>query len=68
MTRQSSTPVPYEASMRPDNQVIMTSGRAGVVVPLGYIPILPGESLSGRIGVDIKLAEMPKPAHWQQRH
>ena len=61
MARQSSTPVPYEASMRPDNQVIMTSGRAGVVVPLGYIPILPGESLSGRIGVDIKLAEMPKP-------
>lgn len=61
MARQSSTPVPYEASVRPDNQVIMTSGRAGVVVPLGYIPILPGESLSGRIGVDIKLAEMPKP-------
>lgn len=61
MARQSSTPVPYEASMRPDNQVIMTSGRAGVVVPLGYIPILPGESLSGRIGVDVKLAEMPKP-------
>ena len=61
MARQSSTPVPFEASMRPDNEVIMTSGRAGVVVPLGYIPILPGESLSGRVGVDIKLAEMPKP-------
>ena len=47
MARQSSTPVPYEASMRPDNQVIMTSGRAGVVVPLGYIPILTGEKPLG---------------------
>lgn len=61
MSRQSSTPVPYESSMRPDNDVKMTSGRAGVVVPLGYIPLLPGESMSGRVGVDIKLAEMPRP-------
>jgi len=61
MARQSSTPVPYEASMRPDSEVIMTSGRAGVVVPVGYIPVLPGESMSGRVGIDIKLAEMPRP-------
>jgi len=61
MARQSSTPVPFESSMRPDNEVIMTSGRAGVVVPLGYIPLLPGESMSGRVGIDIKLAEMPRP-------
>jgi len=61
MARQSTTPVPFEGSMRPDNEVIMTSGRAGVVVPLGYIPLLPGESMSGRVGIDIKLAEMPRP-------
>jgi len=61
MTRQSSTPVPFEVSVRPDNEVILTSGRAGVVVPVGYIPILPGESCSGRVGIDIKLAEMPRP-------
>lgn len=61
MARQSSTPVPYENSLRPDNAVIMTSGRAGVVVPVGYIPLLPGESMSGRLGIDIKLAEMPRP-------
>lgn len=61
MARQSSTPVPYENSLRPDNRVVMTSGRAGVVVPLGYIPVLPGESVAGRVGIDLKLAEMPRP-------
>lgn len=59
--RQSSVPVPYETSVRSDNDVKMTSGRAGVVVPCGYIPLLPGESMSGRVGIDIKLAEMPRP-------
>jgi hypothetical protein len=39
----------------------MTSGRAGVVVPLGYVPLLPGESCSGKAGFDLKLAEMPRP-------
>jgi len=39
----------------------MTSGRAGVVVPVGYAPLLPGDSASGRVGIDINLAEMPKP-------
>ena len=61
MSRQSTTPVPFETSMRPDNEVIMTSGRAGVVTPVGYIPLLPGESMSGSLGIDIKLAEMPRP-------
>nr|QJB21554.1 MAG: major capsid protein [Microvirus sp.] len=61
MTRQSSTPVPFEQTMRPDNEVIMTSGRAGVVVPVGYIPLLPGESMAGKLGMDFKLAEMPRP-------
>lgn len=61
MARQSSTPVPYENTLRPDNRVAMTSGRAGVVVPLGYIPVLPGESVGGSVGCDLKLAEMPRP-------
>jgi len=61
MARQSSTPVPYENSLRPDSRVAMTSGRAGVVVPLGYIPVLPGESVGGKVGCDLKLAEMPRP-------
>lgn len=61
MARQSTTPVPFETSMRPDNAVIMTSGRAGVVNYIGYVAVLPGESVAGRVGLDIKLAEMPKP-------
>lgn len=61
MARQSSTPVPYDNTLRPDERVIMTSGRAGVVVPLGYIPVLPGESVGGKVGLDLKLAEMPRP-------
>lgn len=61
MARQSTTPVPFENSLRPDDDVAMTSGRAGVVQPLGYIPLLAGESMSGRVGIDIKLAEMPRP-------
>lgn len=61
MARQATTPVPFETSMRPDNAVIMTSGRAGVVNYIGYVAVLPGESVAGKVGIDIKLAEMPKP-------
>ena len=61
MARQSSTPVPYESTMRPDNRVAMTAGRAGVVVPLGFVPVLPAESVAGKVGLDLKLAEMPRP-------
>lgn len=59
--RQSSTPVIYDQTMRQERNIVMTSGRAGVVVPVGYFPLLPGESCSGRVGLDIKLAEMPRP-------
>lgn len=39
----------------------MTSGRAGKVVPLDYFPLLRGDSASGKVGIDLDLAEMPKP-------
>lgn len=39
----------------------MSSGRAGLVVPCGYIPLLPGDGAAGRAAIDVKLAEMPKP-------
>jgi len=39
----------------------MTSGDAGVVMPIGYIPLLRGDSCAGRASVDINLAEMPRP-------
>lgn len=61
MARQSTTPVQFNKSTRKDSCVTMTSGRAGEVVPVGYFPVLPGDSASGRVGIDVQLAEMPKP-------
>lgn len=61
MARQSTTPVSFSRTMRRDRCVTMSSGRAGVVVPCGYIPLLPGDGCAGRVALDIKLAEMPKP-------
>lgn len=61
MARQSTSPVQFSRTIRRDNTVLMSSARAGVVVPVGYIPLLPGDSASGRVGVDVQLKEMPKP-------
>lgn len=61
MARQSTTPVKFNKTTRKDSSVLMSSARAGVVVPAGYIPLLPGDSASGRVGIDIQLKEMPKP-------
>lgn len=61
MARQSTTPVEFGLTRRTDDTVLMTSGRAGVVVPAGFIPVLAGDSASGRVGLDVELAEMPKP-------
>jgi len=32
-----------------------------VVLPAGYIPLLRGDSLAGRVSIDLSLAEMPRP-------
>lgn len=61
MARQSTTPVSFSRSIRKDRAVTMSSARAGVVAPVGYIPLLPGDACSGRIGIDVSLKEMPKP-------
>ena len=61
MARQSTTPVTFTKSTRRDTAVLMSSARAGVVVPVSFIPLFPGDSASGRVGVDIELKEMPKP-------
>lgn len=61
MARQSTKPVAFNRSQRKDTSVTMSSGRAGVVVPVGYFPLLPGDSASGRMGIDLNLAEMPRP-------
>lgn len=61
MARQSTTPVSFSRTIRKDTAVTMTSGRAGVVIPVAYIPLLAGDGCAGRVGLDIQLAEMPKP-------
>lgn len=61
MARQSMTPVDFNHTRRTDNAVLMTSGYAGKVVPVAYAPLLRGDSASGTVGVDIELAEMPRP-------
>lgn len=61
MARQNTSPVSFNRSVRTDQGVLMSSGRAGVVVPIGYIPLLRGDSAAGRMSVDLSLAEMPRP-------
>lgn len=61
MARQSTAPVQFNRTTRRDQSVTMTSGRAGKVVPVGYFPVLRGDSASGKVGIDISLAEMPRP-------
>lgn len=61
MARQSTAPVQFNRSTRKDNCVLMTSGRAGLVQPIGFIPLLAGDSCSGRAGIDVNLKEMPRP-------
>lgn len=61
MARQNNTPVAFTRTTRKDTAQGLTSGRAGIVHAIDYIPVLRGDSLSGKFGVDIDLAEMPKP-------
>jgi len=61
MARQSTQPVAFSKSARTEQGVLMSSGRAGVVIPCGYWPLLRGDSCSGRVSLDFGLAEMPRP-------
>lgn len=61
MARQSTTPVSFQQTTRKDTAVLMSSARAGVVVPAGFFPMLAGDSASGSVGFDISLKDMPRP-------
>lgn len=61
MARQSTAPVLFNRGVRKDASVLMTSARAGVVVPVAFIPLHAGDSASGKAGIDVQLKEMPKP-------
>lgn len=59
--RQSAQPVQYSPSRRMDNTSLRTSGPAGVGIPVAVAPLHRGDSASGRILIQMELAEMPKP-------
>lgn len=59
--RQTQTPMPFNRTRRMDNASVLTSGDAGVIIPVSIAPLLRGDSASGRIMVSMELAEMPKP-------
>jgi len=61
MARQATTPVEFARSVRPDTATTMSSGRAGKVVPVGFVPLFAGDTCSGKVGIDVRLAEMPRP-------
>lgn len=60
-SRQNTQPVAFNRSLRQDQGVLMSSGRAGVVQPILQVPLFRGDSCAGRIGVTASLAEMPRP-------
>ena len=71
MARQAMVPVEYANSLRKDAVTIKSSGYVGRVIYAGYAPLLPGDSASGKFGIDLQLAEMPKPlqtAVWAKVH
>lgn len=59
--RQSQTPMGYDRTRRMDNVSGLTSGPAGVAIPITVAPLLRGDSATGRITIDMQLAEMPRP-------
>lgn len=55
-----TSPLDVPLSVRPDNARGLSSGRAGVVQPLHYIPVLREDKLSGSFRLNIKTREMPR--------
>jgi hypothetical protein len=61
MIKQNAEPLQYGMTRRMDNVALRTSGNAGVVIPVAVAPLLRKDSASGRIAIQMELAEMPKP-------
>lgn len=61
MIKHDTTPLQFPRTLRQDNQSIVTTGRAGEVIPFGFIPLFREDSATGRVTVAAELAEMPKP-------
>jgi len=61
--RQNTQPVAFDMTRRPDNVSVLTSTTAGVVCPVTYAPLLRGDSASGRVQMNLQLAEMTRPVN-----
>jgi predicted Rdx family selenoprotein len=58
VTRFSSNPIAVQKSVRVDNARILTSGDAGVIQPISFIPLLREDAVtSGRIDISVEMME-----------
>jgi len=61
MIKHDTTPLQFPRTLRNDNQSLLTTGRAGEVIPFGFVPLFREDSATGRVTIAAELAEMPKP-------
>lgn len=61
MIKHDTRPLDFPRTLRNDNQSLLTTGRAGEVIPFGFVPLFREDSATGRVTVAAELAEMPKP-------
>ena len=54
------SPVSFKRSTRPAQAKVLTSGDAGKSYPVRFEPVNREESVSGRVGVTIEMAETPE--------
>lgn len=56
------SPIPVQRSMRGSNYRNLTSGKAGVVIPLAFHPLLREDRIrNGRISVSVRMSETVQP-------
>jgi hypothetical protein len=61
MVRQDTAPIDFGTTLRPENDSKVVTIDPGVVAPVVAFPMFRGDSASGRVDLNIQLAEMPKP-------
>jgi hypothetical protein len=61
MVRQSDQAIAYDMTRRMDNASIITTGFAGQVIPVTFMPLHRGDSAAGRLDFGLELSEMPRP-------
>lgn len=61
MIKHDTRPLDFPRTMRADNQSILTTGKAGEVIPFGFVPLFREDQATGRVTLAAELAEMPAP-------